>query len=333
MPLTISLIICLAVGFIFTLLAKKLNLPTVIGLIPAGLVLGSDFLSQAIIKPNTEVILTIGNIGLISLMFLAGLEISWSRLYKQKKYSTYLAGLAFFIPFILGFSLFIALDYGLATALTVGLCLSITSEATKARVLLEIKKIKTKIGSLMIGAGIIDDLLGIIFFTGISLWFCQALNIRELIVLFSAIAAFFIGTLTNKICGRKRKTVQYLEKGLLRLIVPFFFIAMGLKFSLQSLTFNPWLLFIILITAIAGKMLGSLSLKFFSKFKLKQLYLVGWGMNSRGAVEIAIAFTAFKFGLLNTPVYSSLIITALISTLIFPIFITRALKKNKHIMN
>ena len=45
-----------------------------------------------------------------------------------------------------------------------GIAISITAEATKARVLLELKKLRTRIGSAMMGAGIIDDILGLVLF-------------------------------------------------------------------------------------------------------------------------------------------------------------------------
>ena len=332
MNIIITLIICISASFLITLLAKKLKISVVIGLIIVGLIIGSPILKGIILEPNTEFILILGNVGLITLMFLAGLEVSWRGLYKERKNSLYLAFFAFIIPFSLGFFIFLFLGFPLLTALTIGICMSITAEATKARVLLELKKLKTKIGSLMMGAGIIDDILGIFLFLLISFLFIHTIITKEIIILLSAIISFFIGVVVHKFIGRETKKIHYLEKFLLIFIVPFFFIAMGLYFALQSITLNPWILIIVIIVAISGKILGSLFSKPLTKLKLKQLYLVGWGMNSRGAVELAIAFTAFKVGLLDNNTYSSLIIMALVTTLIFPFFIRRMIQKNPGIM-
>ncbi len=332
MNIIITLIICLLVSFLFTLLAKKLKISVVIGLIVAGIIIGSHTLGRIILEPNTEFILTLGNIGLIVLMFLAGLEISWSMLYKERKDSIYLAFFAFVTPFLLGFLIFLFLRFPVPTAITVGICMSITAEATKARVLLGLGKLKTKIGSLMMGAGIIDDILGMALFALASLWLVHTIATKEIIILFSAILFFFIGIAVHKFIGREIQKIRYLEKILLSFVVPFFFIAMGIHFSLQSITLNPWLLIIIIVVAILGKIFGSLFTKPFTKLKIKQLYLVGWGMNSRGAVELAIAFTAFKVGLLDASIYSSLVVMALVTTLIFPFFIRRMVKKEPNIM-
>jgi Kef-type K+ transport system membrane component KefB len=83
---------------------------------------------------------------------------------------------------------------------------------------------------------------------------------------------------------------------------------------------------------MAGKIMGSLSAKLFTRLSLKQLYLVGWGMNSRGAVELAIAFLALQAGLVSVNVYSSLIIMALATTIIFPFIFRRMVKKDPEIM-
>jgi Kef-type K+ transport system membrane component KefB len=114
--------------------------------------------------------------------------------------------------------------------------------------------------------------------------------------------------------------------------VPFLFIAMGIDFSLQSLTLEPLLVLAVVLIAIAGKMLGSMVTKPFLKIRWKQLYLVGWGMNARGAIGLAVAFVAFNIGLVDTGIYSSLVIMALVTTLIFPFFVRRMVNKEPTIM-
>lgn len=332
MYLIITLIVCILISFLFTLLAKKLKVSVVVGLIIAGIAIGSPLLRNIILEPNTTFVLSLGDIGLLTLMFLAGMEISWSIFYKEKRDSIFVAFFAALTPFLLGFIIFSALGFSLLTSLTIGICMSITAEATKARVLLELKKLKTKLGSLMMGAGIIDDIIGILLFVLVGYLFTRTFATKEFMLLMGAVIAFFIGILTHKFIGRKTHKIFYLKKFLLFVLVPFFFIGMGIHFNLQSLILSPFFLIIIISIAIIGKISGSLLTKPFTKLRLKQLYLVGWGMNSRGAVEIAIAFVAFRIGLLNANIYSSVIIMALVTTLIFPFFIRKLVKKEPDIM-
>jgi len=332
MNIIITLMICLLASFFFTLLARKLRVSVVVGLIASGIVMGSPLLEEIFLEPNTEFIIMLGDVGLIILMFLAGLEISWRKFCREEKKAATISVFAFIAPIVLGFAVFYFTGFSFETALTIGICMSITAEATNAEVLMELKKLKTKIGSLMMGAGIIDDVMGMSLFVLISFSLAHTIATRELIILFGAILFFFIGIFVHKFVGREMKKIRYLEKILLVFVVPFFFISMGIHFSLQSITLNSWLLVTIIIIAIIGKISGSLFTKPFTKLKLKQLYLVGWGMNSRGAVELAIAFTAFKVGLLDVDVYSSLVVMALVTTLIFPFFVRRMVRKEPRIM-
>ena len=330
--LIITLIICLLASFLFTFLAKKLNISVVVGLIVSGLILGSPLVKSILLEPNTDFILKLADFGFFTLMFLAGMEISWCLLYKERKEAAAVAFFAAFIPFLLGFSIFLALDFSLFTSLSVGISMAITAEATKARILLELNKLNTQVGSLMMGAGIIDDILGLSLFALVSYLFTGNFATKEFINTMAAISAFFLGILVHKFIGREKPLITYIEKLLLLFLVPFFFIGMGIHFSFQSLVLDPRLLIVIIIIAIVGKIAGSLSAKPFTGLSWKQLYLVGWGMNSRGAVELAVAFLALRARLVSVHVYSSLVIMALTTTIIFPFVFRRTVKKDPEIM-
>ena len=265
-------------------------------------------------------------------MFLAGIEVSWSMLYKEKRDSIFVASFSAIIPFLLGFIIFYFLGFSLLTSLTIGLCMSITAEATNARVLLELKKLKTKLGSLMMGAGILDDIFGICLFLFIGYFIVGGIVTNEFMIMVLSFVAFFMGILVHKFIGRYTLLINYFEKISLWTLIPFFFISVGIHFSLESLTVNFFFLILIISIAIIGKFLGVLLTKPFTKLKFKQIYLIGWGMNSRGAVELAIAFMALKVGLLDKYIYSNLIVMALFTTLIFPFFIRGIIRKEPKIM-
>ncbi len=332
MNLIITLIIVLLFSYLFTSLAKKIRIPSVVALIFAGLIIGFPFINKEIIAPNEGFIFVLGDIGLLCLMFLAGLESSWKILKTEKKDAFFIAIFAALIPFILGFVIFLLLGFPLEVSLIVGIAISITAEATKARVLLELKKLRTRVGSAMMGAGIIDDILGLVLFITVTVFFKTA-HAKEDMLIAGAIIAFFIGVIVPTNAVEKKSWARHMENVLILTIIPFFFISMGLHFDLSSLFLDPILLILILVIAISGKLIGALLIKPFTNFKLKQLYLIGWGMNSRGAIELAIVLLAFRTGLIPVGLYSSLIIMALVTTIIFPFIITRMIKKNPQIMN
>ena len=332
MNLAITIIAVLLAAYLFTILGKKIRIPIVVALILCGLVLDIPAIKNILIEPNTHFIFGLGDIALLCLMFLAGLETSWIKLYKQRKDAIFIAVFAALVPFLLGFVIFLLLGFSVLVSSIVGICMCITAEATKARVLLELKKLRTKVGAAMMGAGIFDDMIGFSLFIFVTYLFKEA-YLREDILIAGAVFAFFIGILVHKTMGRKHTAVRSMERMLLRFIVPFFFVSIAIHFDFNSLVVSPHLLVWVLTIAVTGKLAGTFLTKPFTKFKWKQLHLIGWAMNSRGAIEMALALIAFRSKIIPVELYSSLILMALVTTLIFPFIITRMIKKVSKIMD
>ncbi|MFB6246443.1 MAG: cation:proton antiporter [Candidatus Pacearchaeota archaeon] len=329
MELILTIAIIIAISLSLKLIAKNTNIPSVVVLIAGGLIIGVPSIKQALIEPNTEIVLLLGKIGLFCLMFLAGMETSWRKLYKEKKDATAIAIAGAIMPFLLGFIVLLLIGVEPWIAATTGVIMSVTAEATKARVLLELKKLKTKVGSAMMGAGIIDDLIGLTVFTAIA--FINNFQIEENLVTLGIIAAFFAGLGIRNFLKREHflKTTEHA----LFLIVPFFFISIGLHFEFSALVLSPLIILAIVILGFAGKMAGPLLSKHYTDFNYRQLYLVGWAMNSRGAVGLGLAVIALQQGLIGKDIYSGLVIMALLTTLTFPFVIRKIVNKNPKIMN
>lgn len=109
------------------------------------------------------------------------------------------------------------------------------------------------------GAGIIDNLLGLLLFILISGLFTGAIQTEEFALTLGGILAFIAGIMAHKYVGRRTSTVYYVEKSFMFLLVPFFFVGMGILFSFQALIPHLWMLILVVLVAIAGKMAGSLS--------------------------------------------------------------------------
>lgn len=321
----------LILSYILVAAGKRLKIPSVVMLILLGILYGSTGLRDAI-AANEQTLLLLGDIGVICLMFIAGLESSWSELFEEKKDAAIIAAYSDIFSFIFGFAGFLILGYPITTAIIVGICLSITAEGTTARILLEINKIKTRVGAAILGSGLIDDVLGIFIFM-IAAYAFHQVQLTQYILLLLIVVAFFIGVFAQSLLGRSHKLVHKAEKAANILIIPFFFIAMGYHFDLGALLLSPWLGIFIILIAISGKLLGVLSTKRFINFSWKQLYLIGWAMNSRGALELALAVIAFRAGIFGSEVLSGLVVTALITTLIFPLVLNSIIKKDPQVMN
>lgn len=130
----------------------------------------------------------------------------------------------------------------------------------------------------------------------------------------------------------RRALVTEIKLVALGFVVPLFFANVGLKFELNTLLSNIPLVVATIFLALIGKLIGALIAKPFSTLSLKQLYYVGWAMNSRGAAELVIALIAFQYGLIPVEIYSALVAMSIVTTLVFPPILARGIKKDPGLM-
>ena len=164
-----DLAIIMVAAKIMGLAVRKLNVPQVVGEILAGLIIGpsvlgfvqqSDFLSQ------------MAEIGVILLMFSAGLGTNLRDMAKTGLTAFLVACMGVFVPLLCGTLLYMAF-YGFDSigsaefykALFIGTILTATSVSITVKALAEMGKLKTKLGTLIVSAAIIDDVIGIIVLT------------------------------------------------------------------------------------------------------------------------------------------------------------------------
>ncbi|MUG86294.1 sodium:proton antiporter [Paenibacillus timonensis] len=140
-------------------LSVRLKQPAVLGKLLIGIVLGPALLGWI---NETEVLEEISQIGVILLMFLAGLETDVDEFKRTGKASTYvgLAGIA--LPFGFGYLAAILLGMPLFEAIFLGLLLSATSVSISVQALKEMGRLKSREGTTILGAAVIDDVLVII---------------------------------------------------------------------------------------------------------------------------------------------------------------------------
>lgn len=389
--------VILILAFVLGELFKKAGLPSVIGQILAGIILGIPVLKGLLFSDGSSFIIVgfLAELGIVFLLFLAGLEIDIEKIKETSRDSILISLSSALLPFLLGFIFIMTFfpEHGFLTALVFGGALMVTSEGTKVKVLMDLNSLNTRLGAVMLSAGAIDDIFEVLFLS-IVVVMGQGGGLGELaripleIVAFVAVAftsfkviskvlpylekngskdetelfsmiiifvlvlaalseALQIGYLIGAIIGgfllqvsmrgihrqHRRDMIKVTKLITLGFIVSFFFANVGISFDLSTVFSNLPLLMATILIAFLGKIVGTLIVKPLSSLNIKQLYYVGWAMNSRGATELVIALLAMQSGLIPIEIFSALVATSLITTLTFPPVLARGISKNPRLMN
>ncbi len=153
----------------FGLLARKLKAPQVVGEIVAGLLIGPSILG---LVQQTDFIVQMAEIGVVLLMFSAGLGTDLKELLKTGPKAFLIATAGVFVPLVCGALLYMGF-YGFAPwgsnefyeAVFIGTILTATSVSITVQTLKEMGKLKGTVGTTILSAAIIDDVIGIIVLT------------------------------------------------------------------------------------------------------------------------------------------------------------------------
>ena len=147
----------LATAEVFGWIFARVEQPVVLGQIVGGILLG-------IAMPPTEEVKDISMIGVLLLLFLAGLESSIDELKEAGKAGISVAGIGVAVAFLMGFAVVYPFK-GFSEALLYGALTTPTSVSLTVRVLMELDALKTTEGNAILTAAIVDDILGIVILT------------------------------------------------------------------------------------------------------------------------------------------------------------------------
>lgn len=197
-----AVLIALVAIFIATKLlgeaAQRLRQPAVLGELIAGVVLGGSVLG--LVNPADPVIHAMAELGVIILLFAIGLETELASLVRVGSVAGTVAIVGVAVPFALGYFAAIALGLAQIHALVCGAALTATSVGITARVLAELGRLETTEGKVILGAAVIDDIVGLIILaviaatvSGASLTIGSVTRIAGIAVLFVA-AAVAVGS-------------------------------------------------------------------------------------------------------------------------------------------
>ncbi|WP_038055489.1 cation:proton antiporter [Thermodesulfobacterium hydrogeniphilum] len=211
---------------------NKIKIPSVLGEIFVGILLGQSILN---IVPMNEVIETLAEIGIILLLFQIGLESDIKQL-KKVGFSAFLvACIGATIPLVVGALVsYYWLDISLITSLFIGGALTATSIGITVRVLEDLGQMKERFAQIVLGAAVLDDILGVVVLAGLYEFAKEgAIEVEHLLRLIIYIVTFFIlspflalflGNLIH-LLARKLKTFDFVPATILSLIFLFAYLA------------------------------------------------------------------------------------------------------------
>jgi Kef-type K+ transport system membrane component KefB len=145
-------------------LSVRLGQPSVLGELLVGILLGPsllDLLHLPFIEGEKlgETIKELGELGVLLLMFIAGLELHLDELTRNTKVSALAGIMGVLTPVALGTGTGLLFGFGLETAIFLGLTLGATSVSISAQTLMELRVLRTRVGLGLLGAAVFDDVM------------------------------------------------------------------------------------------------------------------------------------------------------------------------------
>lgn len=372
-----------------------------IGIVIANLVIGDwslmDSLGLTEGSFNLELMEVLAELGVIFLLFSVGLETRVKHLTSVGRAAILVAVLGVLVPFILGYAFILYWDGNVQHAMFMGAAMVATSVGITARVIKDMKLTDTKEARIIVGAAVIDDILGMIILaivagmaeSGGDISIASVASIAIMAVVFVLVILLFCAKCVPKINEymEKRKAarleadpnckvysvnklalaiavclglamlsqwiglaaiigaflagmifadhawewdLEHKVESLNVFLVSFFFVNVGLKVDIGSITGQVLLLaVIIIILAIISKYIGcSLGAKFGDKELDKDsTNIIGIGMIPRGEVGIIVASIGLSYGAITGDLYTVVVLMSVVTTLIAPLFLSRAFRK------
>lgn len=222
---------------VLSLVTKRFKLPQVVGALLAGLILGPAVFN---IIEETDFIRQLAEVGVIVLLFNAGLESNLSEFKKSGKTSFIVAVMGVIIPLIGGTILAYCINHGKVENVSafvqnifIGSVLTATSVSITVETLRELGKVSTSVGNIIVGAAIIDDVLGMLVLTIITSLAGSSVSVIKVII---KIVGFFIfsiivGIITYKLFN---KWVDKYDIDKRRFVIVSFVICLLLSFSAEE---------------------------------------------------------------------------------------------------
>ena len=194
--LAIILLAAKAAGYLST----RLGQPSVLGEILVGILLGPSLLDIAHASPFSsgtlaETIHELGELGVLLLMFIAGLELHLHELTRSTRVSALAGSLGVLVPVASGWGLGLLFGMPGEAAFMLGLTLGATSVSISAQTLLEMKVLRSRVGLGLLGAAVFDDVLVILLLSGFLAVLEGSTSLTTLLIVLGRMVLFLVASL------------------------------------------------------------------------------------------------------------------------------------------
>jgi Kef-type K+ transport system membrane component KefB len=269
-----------------------------------GILLGPSFVKASI----PEWIFSVCSFGFL---FISGFELDLNELKKDFKLSAKLASGAFLVPFLagLGFAYLALEKNSWQGLLVVAIALAISALPVVVQILKDLKIYDTREGHIIVAAATICDLIAWVVFTAIipsesrGSWLFSHLPVFF----------FFLGVGLSSLINHSEPVVK-IYTGLSRLVFgPLFFIGVGMKIHWQE-SFQWQQFLVVLVVASLTKIAGVFVTAKWARFSTQDSKLMAFVLNARGAMEILFCSIALKLGLIDSTLFTSLTLMAILSS-------------------
>lgn len=211
---------------------SKFGYPSVIGEILVGIILGQSVLG--LIKPN-EVIKIVAEIGVVLLLFQVGMEANIRQLRMVGIDALIVAFVGALMPIILSFLVcFFLLKMDFIVSLFIGGTMAATSIGITVRVLKDLDKMKENFAQIVLGAAVLDDILGVVILAIlVQLSQNMSFEVNNILVLFLYLGTFFIFapfiaqlmTKLVEILSEKLENLDFIPAAVISVVFIFSFLA------------------------------------------------------------------------------------------------------------
>ena len=139
------------------------------------------------------------------------------------------------------------------------------------------------------------------------------------------VAAFLAGLILSQRRCRKESILNRIYLPVMTILAPVYFVYLGLRTDFAA-EFDATIVLLIFAVACAGKIIGAGLGAIAAGIENRKALAVGFGLNARGAMEIALASAALHYGLIEGQIFVALVIMALATTVICSIGLPQLMK-------
>jgi len=304
-------------------LAARAGQPAVVGELLAGVLLGASVLNWV---HETPILHMLGAVGVLLLLFEVGLDSDLHAFLRVGPAALRVAVIGVVVPFALGYVIARAFGMPPFPAVFVGATLTATSVGISARVLADVRASDSAEGRIILGAAVIDDVLGLLILALLlALSGSGGIAWPDIARSAGIIGAFAIGLWLAQ--TRQRARLQRLTAPAAALFVPVFFVLIGAAVNIRLL--NPFaagqipiVLFAAALTLMA--LLGKLASGLGAGQGVNR-GAIGVAMMPRGEVGLIFAGIGMAGHFIDDGQYAAIVMMVTLTTLLAPILLKRML--------